>query len=227
MINTPNELPYMPVLGEGFVKAVLQEYTQEKISFGKMVELLNQKIALTSESSEGAEWADKLIEFLDNHTDWHTQIKNDIKGRINELRSTYRSTKGNLTQKDFEDILGHDAVSRSYARECFQLVLSKSTSPQGFDKVDLERMYLLGLLNRGGMNMDELSKELEKAKDKVFLAIQFVQSLTPASKGESEAVYFEEVQKDLNKIFDNIRMTAEHVLFLNENFEVRRKITNK
>lgn len=46
--HTEGRLPFKPVLGEAFVKGVLAQYTKEEISFGKMVELFNQKISLNS-----------------------------------------------------------------------------------------------------------------------------------------------------------------------------------
>lgn len=55
--------------------------------------------------------------------------------------------------------------------------------PSGeFMKIDLERMYLIGLLNREGMDMDTLSKEAAKARAKIDLAMKFIQALVPSDR---------------------------------------------
>lgn len=47
-----------------------------------------------------------------------------------------------------------------------------------FSKLDMERMYLIGLLNRENMDMNTLSKETGKARTKIDLAMNLIHSLS-------------------------------------------------
>ena len=84
----------------------------------------------------------------------------------------------------WEDLMRHvnkekdpQIFDRLINKAMLEYASSNSSGENQFNKLDMERMYLLGLLNRENMDMDTLSNELGKAKEKIDLATKFVQSL--------------------------------------------------